>query len=200
MNSPHPARDGPPFAGPVPDLKPFALDDAKLHELNQDTSRLRIVTLFDRPGALEVDAALCRLYPLDEPGGCKLRCMMIPWQANLWWVMSVPFQDRAKVEAVIGPMGWKLNDGVPHVVDLDGQKMIFPERPERIRKFAVTVLATFPINSRRTFFLEKVRANRDDLGEVMLQWGGSQEEAERQSLELGALIERHLARERARGN
>jgi len=191
---------GPAFPGHPPEIKPLALDDAKLRELNEDTSRLRIVALFDRPGVLEADMALCKLYPLDVSGRCEMRGMMIAWEANLWWVLSVPIRDRAKVEAALAPLGWKLNDGIPHLVEFDGQRIIFPERPERISQLAVTVLATFPLKSRRTFSLEKVRANPDDLGEVMLQWGGSQEQAQRESLELGALIERCLARERARGN
>ena len=129
---------------------------------------------------------------------------MLPWEGCLWWIMSVPLEDRGKVEAVLQRMGWRLNDGVPHLVELDDKtRMIFPERPQRIHKYAVTVLATFPINSRRTFMLEQIRpdsSDPDSFTPCMLAWGVSQEAAERECLEIGALIERHLAREGARGN
>ena len=103
-----------------------------------DPQWVHFAAMLVRPGVCEcVETLELRHYKPGTPSNDLFHLRLIQWEGMAWGLISIPAEDRPKMERAAAAYGLRVADGVPTCIGPDGA-------------------SRFPADTPRTFTLENV--------------------------------------------
>jgi hypothetical protein len=103
--------------------KPYT-EDITTEEVIKRTSNhklLNIVSMLTRPGAMLFATRLeYDNYPPGSPFNDNFQFYMMNWGDIPWVVISIPIEDRPKVDKLLDELKLRLGDGIPTMITSEG--------------------------------------------------------------------------------
>lgn len=130
--------------------------EEQLKKLNDDTSLLHIIMCVIRPGFAEmVDRVEKTFYMPPNGDNNKFLLTLVNEFAGVpWGVVSVPIEDKGRIDALLHQHGFRLADGIPHMLAKDETVVLASFRTFPAHRPGYKIVRRFMVDSPQAYTLE----------------------------------------------